>query len=135
MAHVDLTGRRYGNLTVTRLSYRKETSLLNYWECKCDCGKSLVVRGAFLKSGLIQSCGCPVAGKEVPAPDNITVGQEVCFDPFINITGFASEDCRGNYVIGKVVYVNQLHQWFSVDFDGQRTSFKFCDVGDTVMLL
>ena len=28
------------------------------WNCKCDCGNSLIVRGSYLLNGHTQSCGC-----------------------------------------------------------------------------
>jgi hypothetical protein len=30
----------------------------NSWLCRCDCGKEIVVRGCYLKSGHTGSCGC-----------------------------------------------------------------------------
>ena len=52
----DLTGRRFGKLTVISLD-RKDNK--NYfWMCACDCGKKSVVRGRNLKSGKTRSCGC-----------------------------------------------------------------------------
>lgn len=55
----DLTGRRFGKLSVLRrdvnpLLYRKGT----YWICRCDCGKVCKVRSDHLKSGHTKSCGC-----------------------------------------------------------------------------
>ena len=55
----DLTGRRYGRLTV--ISYNEEVSKQKgraYWNCKCDCGNEIVVRGSNLTSENTKSCGC-----------------------------------------------------------------------------
>ena len=64
----------------------------------------------------------------------IKVGQKVRFDPFKEVTGFGSNDNRGNYVTGTVVSVNVPHKWFSVEYGEptMRTSFKFCDIGKAV---
>ena len=64
----------------------------------------------------------------------IIIGDEVQFDPFEEITGFGSNDNRGNPVIGTVVMVNYAHKWFSVEYGDlkMRTSFNFCDIGKTV---
>ena len=55
----DLTGQRFGRLTVISLnedvSKQKKKS---HWNCKCDCGNETVVRGTHLKSGETASCGC-----------------------------------------------------------------------------
>jgi hypothetical protein len=65
----------------------------------------------------------------------IIVGDTVQFDPFTFITGFASGDCKGNLVEGTVVMVNYEHKWFSVEYGNkQRTSFKFCDIGEAVKI-
>ena len=64
----------------------------------------------------------------------VKVGQKVRFDPFESITGFASNDNRGNIVTGTIVGVSYSHKWFSVEYGNpkQRTSFKFCDIGKSV---
>jgi hypothetical protein len=65
----------------------------------------------------------------------VVVGDTVCFDPFEEITGFGSNDNKGNIVAGTVVFVNYDHKWFSVEYGNkQRTSFKFCDIGKAVKI-
>lgn len=51
----DLTGIKYGKLTVLRHTGRNKVI---YWECLCDCGKKHIARGGDLKAGRIKSCGC-----------------------------------------------------------------------------
>ena len=59
---IDLTGMRYGRLTVLN----REGSWYNEygeggfpkWRCRCDCGRETVVIGRNLKSGMTRSCGC-----------------------------------------------------------------------------
>lgn len=66
----------------------------------------------------------------------VAVGEKVQFDPFESITGFSSEDCKGNIVTGTIVMVNYAHKWFSVEYGNpkMRTSFKFCDIGEAVKI-
>lgn len=52
----DLTGNKYGRLTVIGLA-PKETRK-TYWMCQCDCGNFKKVRADSLKNGAIRSCGC-----------------------------------------------------------------------------
>ena len=52
----ELSGNRYGILTVQRFAYIKDNK--SYWECLCDCGKIAFVPGNNLKSGNTKSCGC-----------------------------------------------------------------------------
>ena len=53
----DLTGRRFGKLTVIGLSGKK-AGRKSYWVCQCDCGNKHLVRSDSLKCGNVQSCGC-----------------------------------------------------------------------------
>ena len=137
MPHPDYTGKRFGKLTVTR--FDRKAGGVNYWECLCDCGNTIVAKGCVLKARLILSCGCQVSKLDLTTKEPaalVAVGQKVEFDPFLTATGFASDDYRGNYITGKVVLVNDRHKWFSVEYGypKMRTSFKFCDIGETVML-
>lgn len=52
----DLTGKRFGHLTVIRRVSKPGQPVL--WECICDCGTIVVVRAMCLKKGQTQSCGC-----------------------------------------------------------------------------
>ena len=54
--YVDLTGKRFGRLTVVGHDGMKRT--FRYWECLCDCGNKTKVKARDLKSGHTQSCGC-----------------------------------------------------------------------------
>ena len=52
-------GNKYGSLTVIELT--KDKNNRTAWLCKCDCGKTKIVRGSDLRTGKITSCGagCP----------------------------------------------------------------------------
>ena len=57
----DLTGKRFGNLTVIRRAQNRETPnghRFTYWLCRCDCGTEKEVRAEHLKTGKTISCGC-----------------------------------------------------------------------------
>ena len=55
---IDLTDQKFGRLTVIKRSYPNGNGGEPRWLCKCECGKKTVVRGACLRKGEIQSCGC-----------------------------------------------------------------------------
>lgn len=58
---IDLTGNRYGRLTVIGRegSYtHKGGSKSATWKCLCDCGNEVIVPTCRLKSGNTKSCGC-----------------------------------------------------------------------------
>ena len=67
---IDLTGKRYGRLTVLE---RAEGKGRCKWRCLCSCGNEVVVRGYNLKNGNTQSCGCLKREKAVAA--NTTHGE------------------------------------------------------------
>ena len=52
----DLTGKRFGRLTVLKRVGTIERRPI--WRCRCDCGRKTDVRSSDLKSGNTKSCGC-----------------------------------------------------------------------------
>ena len=56
MRILDLTGEKYGYLTVLSLSTRKNTK--RSWVCVCDCGEVKHVATSALRNGTVKSCGC-----------------------------------------------------------------------------
>lgn len=54
---IDLTGLRFGRLTVIARDYTDNNRNI-YWKCQCNCGKECFVRGDHLKKGQTRSCGC-----------------------------------------------------------------------------
>lgn len=55
----DLTGRRFGRLTVISLhSLRTNSKKQTRWQCQCDCGITSIVLRHNLVSGKTLSCGC-----------------------------------------------------------------------------
>lgn len=58
----DETGNRYNNLVVISFAYTKNG--LAYWNCLCDCGNTIIVRGNHLRTGAVKSCGCLISYKE-----------------------------------------------------------------------
>ena len=59
---LDLTGQRYGKLTVLRPA--DNIGSKTAWLCRCDCGRELVARTAHLRGGHVTSCGCAAHGVE-----------------------------------------------------------------------
>lgn len=51
----DLTGRKFGRLTVVGFTYKKNK---NYRKCQCDYGNVCYVPTAWLTNGTTVSCGC-----------------------------------------------------------------------------
>ena len=53
----DLTGRKFGKLTVLKLSGLNKHGE-RIWLCKCDCGNTVTVNSYALTKGHTKSCGC-----------------------------------------------------------------------------
>lgn len=54
---LDLTGRKYGRLSVIRYSHNNEHNL-RMWLCRCKCGREVTRYSGELNSGKAKSCGC-----------------------------------------------------------------------------
>lgn len=55
---IDLTGQRFGRLTVIEKAPAKQGCTNAVWLCRCDCGNEVAVLGTVLRRGESQSCGC-----------------------------------------------------------------------------
>ena len=53
----DLTGKRFGKLTILRRSERKQRGT-TLWVALCDCGKETIAAANNIKTGTTKSCGC-----------------------------------------------------------------------------
>jgi len=60
MAHaLKMEGKVFGMLTVLNdHPIKKGTCRSLYWNCKCICGKTVIVNGCNLRGGNTKSCGC-----------------------------------------------------------------------------
>lgn len=72
---IDLTGKTFGRLTVL-YRYIQNTGGQAMWVCKCTCGKIKPVRGASLRNGTAQSCGCLTYENASKANMNNLIGQK-----------------------------------------------------------
>ena len=57
---IDLTGQRFGRLTV--VAPAENIGNRTAWLCQCDCGNEIVAKTAHLRAGKVKSCGCIRAG-------------------------------------------------------------------------
>lgn len=55
---INLTGKKFGRLTVINRSYPNERYEHAMWLCKCNCGVEKIIRGDSLSRGESKSCGC-----------------------------------------------------------------------------
>ncbi len=106
----DMTGLKFGRLTVINFSYNKGTGGHSYWMCKCKCGKNIVARGSHLRVGQTKSCGC-LAGD---------IGRK-----FLKV--YANSDAhkgKGNPAWkGKNTKYSSIHSWLTNNYEK-----KSCEV-------
>ena len=55
---IDLSGKKFGKLTVLNRDFTGKDSKRTYWLCECECGNKKVIGGDALKANLTKSCGC-----------------------------------------------------------------------------
>lgn len=56
--YIDISGERFFRLVAIRKVDMPNDKNHSYWECKCDCGNTVIVRRDSLKNGHAKSCGC-----------------------------------------------------------------------------
>lgn len=55
---IELTGKRFGKLTVLSQTDKRMDGGSIVWLCKCDCGRTAEVSARRLVRGKVRSCGC-----------------------------------------------------------------------------
>lgn len=128
MAIKDITGEKFGRLTVVSLAGTKLVGTRKkhraIWNCQCDCGGTAVVTGASLRSGNTKSCGCllrDITVDRCTSHGNATRKRQTkeyttylgmrsrCENP--NSTDFADYMARGIYVCER--WVNSFANFLS----------------------
>ena len=54
----DLSGMKFGKLTVIEKDLERSKKGVAYWKCQCECGNITSVNSSKLKNGYTKSCGC-----------------------------------------------------------------------------
>ena len=86
----NLTGKKFGLLTVLGLNEEKSSPELKVYKCKCDCGNECDVRMGNLISGTTQTCGCKkmshgeIKISQILTDYNIPFEREKTFEGCIN---------------------------------------------------
>lgn len=107
MKLIDLTGKRFGRLTVVERVERKvylSGSADTRWLCRCDCGTEKIVSSSRLRGGTL-SCGCLQREKALHQANDLTgqrFGRLVAIERAPNIGRLTAWRCQcdcGNYVV------------------------------------
>ena len=110
---LDLTGRRFGRLTVLRPA--ENIGGKTAWVCRCDCGQECVIKTNSLREKRSASCGC--AGGPENARRGLTFVDGTCVE-FIRSEKLQKNNTSG--VPGVFWVVRSQLWWATIDFKGKR---------------
>ncbi len=113
---IDLTGRRFGRLTVQAVSHRTSDRTW-HWHCVCDCGEPRICTGRNLKSGKSKSCGC-VHGVHISTPvRHEELVQLLSYNPYTGLFHWLVEGRM--YLPGQEAgYTNKTRGYVRIALDG-----------------
>lgn len=113
----DLTGKRFGKLTVTEFSHIENQT--SYWNCMCDCGTPVIEPISMLNSGHVLSCGCLNSAGEL----NITQILNAINIEYLHNKGYFKDlvNDKGNVLRYDFILFNSNHIPFRlIEFDGPQ---------------
>ena len=119
----DLTNKRFGKLLVLGKSEKSGRRL--YWNCICDCGKTIIVKGDHLRQGHQESCGCLLSKGELEIA-NILTNNNIMFITQYRFTDFYAETNNIPYRFDfGIIEENKLS--YLIEFDGEQHFFSGSD--------
>lgn len=134
MTVIDLTGQRFGRLTVLRFSHcavQPSGQRPRMWICECDCGTETLKRTGQLRSGHAVSCGCAL--RDALVARNTTHGLAHSCPEYGVWKGIRSRCSASASAKDKAVYFDKgiavCDRWLSGE--GGLTAFEcfFADMG------
>ena len=88
----DLTGMKFGHLTVLELTEKRYENHGVGWLCECDCGNICIIRSSSLIRGHTRTCGCGKISKYEEYVEEILNSLDIQYD-----REFKYIDCRNRY--------------------------------------
>lgn len=89
----EMIGKRFGKLSVIERGENLVSStgsVVNQWLCSCDCGVTLLIRGASLRNGHTASCGCHRWDMLASSDTYISKSEQYVID-FLEAQGYSFE--------------------------------------------
>lgn len=110
---IDLTGERFGKLTVLYKSNNKSKNGV-LWHCKCDCGKEKDILSNSLRSNNTASCGCLGKSKGEYKIEKILLDNNINY-----IKEYPIKINEHNFRFDFAILQNNQLQYF-IEFDGSQ---------------
>lgn len=115
---IDLTGQRFGLLTVESIVPRQKRKDPTYkrvmWNCICECGKHAVVSGDMLTSGRTTSCGCRMNKSAM-----VFLIRDYLAEKDIKFTEeYRFHDCRDKKALPFDFYLHDYNT--AIEYDGEQ---------------
>ena len=113
----DLSGQKFGMLTVLQRDWSKDISNGVYFKCQCDCGNIKSILGQHLKRELIISCGCYNKSKGEEKIEKLLKENNYDFEP-----EYSFDDLK--FDTGKLARfdfkVDLGNKFYLIEFDGKQ---------------
>lgn len=102
----DMTGEKFGRLTVIERVPNLPNSRVTRWKCLCECGNIIYTNRNNLIHNKVKSCGC--------------LAKELAKERFKKYNKYIKKD---NYYVG---YTSNTHKKFYIDFDDYDNIKEHC---------
>ena len=110
----DLTGQKFGLLTVLTKTNKRSSNGKILWHCKCECGNECDIRSDYLINHHTESCGCKKASKGEAKIAQLLINAKI---PFIQQKTFNTCRFDTGYLARFDFYVNNK---YLIEYDGEQ---------------
>lgn len=131
---IDLTGKKFGKLTVIKMAddhISSKGKKEKQWLCHCDCGNDAIIRGSYLRSGQKESCGCE---KRFTSEES-KAWYDLCKYVEKNVLGYSDDVCLSKNMClrlqglssSKFMANNNIKSNSNYSYEIILNTFKFCN--------
>ena len=136
---IDITGQRFGMLTVIKKTDKKYSNGSVLWECLCDCGNIVLANYTNLRDGQVQSCGCKHNSKLENLINEYLKELNIQFYPqkrFQDCTNLKGTDMLpfDFYIPSKnlIIEYDGEHHFRPIEYWGGKEKFKITQQNDKI---
>ena len=115
----DISGQVFGRLTAIRRVDEKQRGRKTYWECKCQCGNTIIVSYSNLTTGNTSSCGCLISKGE-ESIRKILMDNNVRFGSQYKFSDLLSPDRNYPLKFDFAIFDHNDYVVMLIEFDGKQ---------------